>query len=44
MRKLVPQDGTSLENAFAVVTTLSPVPDNVILITTGCRRRAPRRR
>jgi len=35
MRKLVPQDGTSLENAFAVVTTLSPVPDNVILITDG---------
>jgi hypothetical protein len=35
MRKLVPQDGTSLENAFAVVTTLNPQPDNVILITDG---------
>jgi hypothetical protein len=35
MRKLVPQDGTSLENAFAVVTALNPQPDNVILITDG---------
>jgi len=35
MRKIVPQDGTSLENAFAVVTTLNPQPDNIILITDG---------
>ena len=35
MRKLVPQDGTSLENAFAVVTMLNPQPDNIILITDG---------
>jgi hypothetical protein len=35
MRKLVPQDGTSLENAFAVVTALNPRPDNIILITDG---------
>jgi len=35
LRKLVPKDGTSLENAFAVVTQLSPRPDNVVLITDG---------
>jgi len=35
MRKLVPADGTSLENAFAVVTTLTPRPDNIILVTDG---------
>ena len=35
MRKLVPTDGTSLENAFSVVTTLTPRPDNIILVTDG---------
>jgi len=35
MRKLVPSDGTSLENAFAVVTQLTPRPDNIILVTDG---------
>lgn len=35
LRKTVPQQGTSLENAFAVINTLSPRPDNVILITDG---------
>jgi hypothetical protein len=35
LRKTVPQDGTSLENAFAVVGTLAPRPDNVILVTDG---------
>jgi len=35
MRKLVPTDGTSLENAFAVATTLTPRPDNIILVTDG---------
>jgi len=35
MRKLVPADGTSLENAFAVATTLTPRPDNIILVTDG---------
>jgi Mg-chelatase subunit ChlD len=35
LRATVPKDGTSLENAFAVVTTLSPRPDNVILVTDG---------
>jgi hypothetical protein len=35
LRKVVPQDGTSLENAFAVVGQLSPQPDSVILVTDG---------
>jgi len=35
LRKLVPQDGTSLENALAVIGSLSPRPDNVILVTDG---------
>jgi hypothetical protein len=35
LRKTIPKDGTSLENAFAVVTTLSPRADNVILVTDG---------
>ncbi len=32
---LVPADGTSLINAFASVKTLSPLPDQIILITDG---------
>ena len=35
LRKTVPKDGTSLENAFAVARQLNPVPDNLILITDG---------
>jgi hypothetical protein len=35
LRKTVPQDGTSLENALAVASTLSPRPDNILLITDG---------
>lgn len=35
LRKLVPQDGTSLENAFVAMNALKPAPDNVILITDG---------
>ena len=35
LRKIVPHDGTSLENAFAVVTAFSPRPDNIILVTDG---------
>ncbi|HEY8539628.1 MAG TPA: VWA domain-containing protein [Steroidobacteraceae bacterium] len=35
LRKVVPHDGTSLENAFVAMNTLSPKPDNVILITDG---------
>ena len=35
LRQLVPQDGTSLENAFAAVASFDPKPDSVILITDG---------
>ncbi len=35
LRKLVPSGGTSLENAFAALQQLSPVPDNIFLITDG---------
>ena len=35
LRKLVPQNGTSLENAFAVVGSFDPKPDSVIIITDG---------
>ena len=35
LHQLVPQNGTSLDNAFAVVASLNPKPDSVILITDG---------
>jgi hypothetical protein len=35
LRKVVPQDGTSLENAFITMNALTPKPDNVILVTDG---------
>jgi len=35
LRKVVPKDGTSLENAFAVARQMNPQPDNLILITDG---------
>ncbi len=35
LRTTVPQDGTSLENAFIALNTLSPAPDNVFIITDG---------
>jgi hypothetical protein len=35
LRKIVPQDGTSLENVFVAMNALNPKPDNVILITDG---------
>jgi von Willebrand factor type A domain len=35
LHALVPGDGTSLYNAFAATRTLSPLPDQVILITDG---------
>ena len=35
LRRTVPQDGTSLENAFAAVNALAPRPDNIILVTDG---------
>jgi len=35
LRKTVPKDGTSLENAFVAMNELTPAADNVILITDG---------
>lgn len=35
LRELLPQGGTSLENAFIALNRLSPAPDNIILITDG---------
>jgi hypothetical protein len=35
LQSIVPRDGTSLINAFAVVRTLNPLPDQIILITDG---------
>ncbi len=35
LRKTMPKDGTSLENAFIAMNALNPLPDNVILITDG---------
>ncbi len=35
LKELVPRDGTSLYNAFSATKTLSPLPDQVVLITDG---------
>ncbi len=35
LRTIVPADGTSLYNAFAAAKSLSPFPDQIILITDG---------
>lgn len=35
MRSMVPQEGTSLMNAFSAAKALSPAPDQIILITDG---------
>ena len=35
LRKIVPKEGTSLENVFLAMNVLSPAPDNVILVTDG---------
>lgn len=35
LRKTVPKDGTSLENAIMALNALNPRPDNVILLTDG---------
>jgi hypothetical protein len=35
LQALVPADGTSLYNAFAATKTLSPLPDQIVLITDG---------
>ncbi|AOS96973.1 hypothetical protein AUP74_01537 [Microbulbifer aggregans] len=33
--KIVPEDGTSLERVFNAINGMSPLPDNIILITDG---------
>jgi hypothetical protein len=35
MRAIAPADGTSLINAFAAIRSLSPLPDQVVLVTDG---------
>jgi hypothetical protein len=35
LRKTVPADGTSIENAFLALNALNPKPDNVIMVTDG---------
>src|SRR5512138_477818 len=35
LRKTIPKDGTSIENAFIAMNALNPRPDNVIMITDG---------
>lgn len=35
LRKVVPENGTSLEQAFQALQALTPAPDNVFLITDG---------
>lgn len=35
LRKVVPEKGTSLVNAFSVVGALDPQPDNIFLVTDG---------
>jgi hypothetical protein len=35
LRKVVPSDGTSIENAFIALNALNPKPDNVIMVTDG---------
>lgn len=45
LKKLIPEGGTSLENAFLDISQLSPLPDNIYLLTDGLPtqgRTAPR--
>ncbi len=35
LRRTAPTGGSSLQNAFAVIKSLNPAPDNVILVTDG---------
>jgi hypothetical protein len=35
LRKTIPSDGTSIENAFIALNALNPRPDNVIMVTDG---------
>jgi hypothetical protein len=47
LRGLTPEGGTSLINAYAAIRTLSPLPDQVVLVTDGLptqgKDRSPRR-
>jgi hypothetical protein len=35
LRLVIPRDGTSLYNAFAIINKLNPKPDNIYLLTDG---------
>ena len=35
LSKVIPRDGTSLEKCFRYIKTITPAPDNIILITDG---------
>ena len=35
LKKIAPENGTSLINIFSEISTLTPAPDNIILITDG---------
>jgi hypothetical protein len=35
LRKTIPKDGTSIENAITALNALNPRPDNVIMVTDG---------
>ena len=41
LRKTVPKDGTSIENAFIAMNALNPRPDNVIMVTDGLPTQGP---
>ena len=41
MRTHVPEDGTSLINAFSVISRLNPIPDNVFLVVDGLPTQGP---
>lgn len=41
LRRTAPKDGTSLANAFQVARTLSPAPDQIVLITDGLPTQGP---
>ena len=43
LRKIVPEGGTNLENAFVAINKLRPRPDNVYLITDGLPTQGSRR-
>jgi len=41
LEKIVPANGTSLYNAFAAARTLTPLPDQIVLITDGLPTQGP---